>query len=63
MPERDGYKTLDLVAKELNISDDEARAFINVLNIQPRTFREDRRVRYYSPEDIAKLKELIQRGI
>jgi hypothetical protein len=62
MPEREGYKTLDLVAKELDVGDDRIRALIAVLNIQSRTFSDDRRRRYYSPEDIERLRSLIASG-
>ncbi len=62
MPERNGYKTLDLIAKELRVSEDKVRALITVLNIQSRTFPDDRRPRYYSPEDIERLRSLIASG-
>lgn len=62
MPERNGYKTLDLIAKELGVSEDKVRALIAVLNIQSRTFPDDRRPRYYSPEDIERLRALIASG-
>jgi hypothetical protein len=62
MPERNGYKTLDLVAKELGVSEDKVRALISVLNIQSYTFPDDRRPRYYSPEDVERLKGLIASG-
>jgi len=62
MAERNGHKTLDAVAKELGITEDEARTLIRLLNIQSITFPEDRRVRFYSPGDIARLKEVINKG-
>ena len=62
MAERDGYKTLDVIAKELGVSDDRVRTLIAVLNIQSRTFPDDRRPRYYSPEDVARLRQLIAEG-
>ncbi len=62
MPQRNGFKTLDLIAKELGVSEDKIRTLIAVLNIQSRTFPDDRRPRYYSPEDVQRLKELIASG-
>jgi len=62
MAEREGYKTLDLIAKELGVSEDRVRTLIAVLNIQSRTFPDDRRPRYYSPEDVARLRQLIAEG-
>jgi len=62
MPQRDGYKTLDLVAKELGVSEDKVRTLIAVLNIQSRTFPDDRRPRYYSPDDVERLRQLIASG-
>ena len=62
MPQRDGYKTLDLVAQELGVSEDKVRTLIAVLNIQSRTFPDDRRPRYYSPEDVERLRQLIAEG-
>jgi DNA-binding transcriptional MerR regulator len=60
MPERNGYKTIDLIAKELGITEDQVRALIAVLDIQSRTFPDDRRPRYYSPEDIARIQKIIE---
>jgi DNA-binding transcriptional MerR regulator len=60
MPEKNGYKTIDLVAKELGISDDEVRTLVRILNIQTVTFPDDRRLRYYSPQDIERLRKLVR---
>jgi hypothetical protein len=59
MPEKDGYKTIDLIAEELNATPEEVRALISLLGIQPTIFREDKRRRYYSPQDIQRMKEAI----
>ncbi len=57
MPEREGYKTLDLVIEEVRATENRVRIAIAALDIQTRTFPTDRRHRYYSPEDIQKIKE------
>lgn len=62
MPTRDGYKTIDVIAEELGVPESRIRALIAVLNIQSRTFPDDRRPRYYSPEDINRLREVIASG-
>jgi hypothetical protein len=61
MPQRDGYKTIDLIAEELGVSEDKVRATINVLGLQPMFFPDDRRPRYYSPEDIKRIKEVFDK--
>jgi hypothetical protein len=62
MPERDGYKTIDVIANDLGITDDQVRVLIALLDIQSRTFPDDRRPRYYSPEDIARISRMIEQG-
>jgi hypothetical protein len=59
VPVRDGYKTIDLVAQELDASEDEVRALISLLGIQPTIFREDKRRRFYSPQDIQRMKDAV----
>jgi hypothetical protein len=61
MPEREGYKTIDLIAQELNATQDEIRALISLLGIQPTIFREDKRRRFYSPQDVQRMREAINR--
>jgi hypothetical protein len=61
MPQRDGYKTIDLIAEELGVSEDKVRATINVLGLQPTFFPDDRRPRFYSPEDIKRIKEVFEK--
>ena len=56
MPEIDGYKTLDLVMKELNIGEPKVREALKQLGIQPTTFNADRRVKYYSSEDVERIR-------
>jgi hypothetical protein len=60
MPERDGYKTIDLVIQEVNVPENRVRVAIAALDIQTRTFATDRRHRYYSPEDIERIKEWLR---
>jgi hypothetical protein len=62
MPERDGYKTLDLIAQELHATEEEVRALISLLGIQPTIFREDKRRRFYSPADVTRMKQAIETG-
>lgn len=57
MPERDGYKTLDLIADELGVGDRKVRQAIEALGIEPTTFRIDQRFKYYSPDDIQRIKD------
>lgn len=56
MPEIDGYKTLDLVMKTLGIGEPKVREAIKELGIVHTTFKADRRVKYYSPEDIERIR-------
>jgi hypothetical protein len=62
MPIRDGYKTIDVIAQELGAPESRIRALIGLLNIQSRTFPDDRRPRYYSPEDVERIKEIVKSG-
>ncbi len=57
MPEVNGYKTLDLVAQESGVGERKVREAIEELRIIPTTFNIDRRVKYYSPEDIKRIRE------
>jgi hypothetical protein len=57
MPVMDGFKTLDLVMKELGLGEPKVREAIRELGIQPTTFNADRRVKYYSPQDVERIKE------
>lgn len=57
MPELNGYKTLDVVAQELGANERKVRKAIEDLKIEPTTFRIDLRVKYYSPEDVKRIKE------
>jgi hypothetical protein len=62
MPEKDGYKTLDLILQELGYPENRVRVAIAALNIQARTFPTDRRHRYYSEEDIKRIREWIEKN-
>lgn len=57
MPEINGYKTLDLVIRELGVGERKVREAIDALRIEPTTFKIDRRVKYYSPEDVRRIRE------
>ncbi len=59
MPERNGYKTLDLIASELGVGERKVRQAIEAMKIEPVTFRVDQRYRYYSPEDIERIKRWV----
>jgi hypothetical protein len=61
MPEREGYKTLDLIAQELDATEDEVRALISLLGIQPTIFKEDKRRRFYSPQDVQRMRQAVKR--
>jgi hypothetical protein len=56
MPERDGYKTLDLIAQELGEGERKVRHAIEELKIEATTFRIDQRFKYYSQEDVKRIK-------
>jgi hypothetical protein len=43
MPERDGDKTIDLISTEVDATEDEVRALISQLTINPTILREDKR--------------------
>lgn len=62
MPEINGFKTIDLITKELNASEEEVRALISLLGIQPTIFREDKRRRFYSPQDVQRMKAALEAG-
>jgi hypothetical protein len=57
MPEINGFKTLDLVIQEVGASERKVREAIEALKIEPTTFKIDRRVKYYSPEDVKHIKD------
>jgi len=56
---RDGYMTIDEIAKELHISVSKVRTIIARLDIQPRRFPDDMRKLYYSQEDFERIKEAL----
>jgi hypothetical protein len=60
MPERDGYKTIDLVIAEVGAPEGRVRLAIAALDIQARTFPTDRRHRFYSQEDIERIKDWLR---
>jgi hypothetical protein len=50
-------KSVDQIAEELQVAPAKVRTLIAPLDIQPRRFPDDLRKLYYSPEDIARIKE------
>jgi hypothetical protein len=59
MPVKDGYKTIDVIMSELGATEEQVRALIALLKIQPIFFPDDRRRRYYSPEDVQRIKKAV----
>lgn len=59
MAERNGYKTLDLVAQQIGVSERKVRQAIDALKIEPTIFNLDQRYRYYSPDDVKRISEWI----
>jgi len=60
MPEINGFKTIDLIMeelKDLRVGEPKIREAIKQLNIDPTVFMVDRRARYYSPNDIKRIRE------
>lgn len=57
VPELEGYKTLDLVMRELCIGKPKVRAVLKALDIQPTRFNFDKRIKYYSQEDVRRMHE------
>jgi hypothetical protein len=60
MPEYENYKTLDLVMKELGIGEPKVRQAIAALGIVPTSFNIDKRSKYYSVEDVQRIKEWLR---
>ncbi len=57
MPEINGFKTIDLVIQEVGAGERKVREAIEALKIQPTTFKIDRRVKYYSPDDVRRIRD------
>jgi hypothetical protein len=60
MSEINGYKTIDSIAEELNdlrVGEPKIRQAIRELKIEPTIFKVDLRARYYSPDDIKRIRE------
>ena len=55
-----GYKTVEEIAVELKVPLGRVQAAINATGVVQKGFPPDRRRRYYSPEDFAKIKEWIE---
>jgi hypothetical protein len=56
----DGYKTPEEIAVELKQTYNRIMTAIRELYMVPTIFPDDRRRRYYSPDDIRKIKEWIE---
>jgi hypothetical protein len=48
--------------EEIGATEEQVRALIALLNIKPEFFPDDRRRRYYSPQDVDRIKRAIQSG-
>lgn len=57
MPEINGYKTIDLVAQEMGVSERKIRKAVEELGIEATSFKIDLRLKYYSPEDVKRIKD------
>lgn len=53
---RDGYMTIDEIAKTFNIRVAKVRTIIARLGIQPTRFPDDMRKLYYNQEDVQRIK-------
>lgn len=62
MPTKNGYKTIDVIQEELGATEEQVRALIALLKINPTFFPDDRRRRYYSPEDVARIKKAVSQS-
>lgn len=56
---RDGYMTIDEIAKTLNVNVAKIRTMVARLDIQPRRFPDDMRRLYYSQEDVDRIKNAL----
>jgi hypothetical protein len=59
MPIKDGYKTIDVIMEELGATEEQVRALIALLKITPTFFPDDRRRRFYSLDDVNRMKKAI----
>ncbi len=59
MPVPAGYKTVEQIAVELDQTLNRIQTAVRELNLPQTVFPEDRRRRYYSPEDIEKIKQWV----
>lgn len=60
MGEINGYKTIDLIVddlKDLHVGEPKVREAIKHLGIEPTVFMVDRRARFYSPQDVSRIRE------
>lgn len=54
-----GYKTMEQIAVELDVPIGRVQAAINALSIPTQSFPPDRRRRYYTPQDVERIKEWV----
>jgi len=59
MAARDGYRTIEEIAQELNVAVNKLRTIIARLGIQPIRFPDDLRRLYYSSEDIQRIRQAL----
>jgi hypothetical protein len=60
MPIPEGFKTVEQIAVELNQTLNRVHTAIRELGIVQQVFPDDRRRRYYSPQDIQRIKKWIE---
>jgi hypothetical protein len=60
MPVKNGYKTIDVIMAELGATEEQVRALIAFLKIQPTFFPDGRR--YYSLGDVERIKRAVSRA-
>jgi hypothetical protein len=63
MPVIDGYKTIDIILQEvqdLGVGEFKIREAIRTLGIEATRFNADLRARYYSPQDVERIKNWLK---
>jgi hypothetical protein len=60
MPVRDGFKTIDVIIQELGFTEYKVREAIKTLGIEPTTFNADRRVKFYTADDVTRIKQWLE---
>lgn len=57
MPEINGYKTIDVIAREMGVGERKIRKAIEELGIEATSFKIDLRQKYYSPSDVKRVRD------